>query len=356
MVAERRTFSRSWLASGLLATALAAYLTTALGEAHDPVPKATWTRDVEPIISTHCMTCHSPEGSALPTLTTLEDVRTHRDAVKQSILERRMPLWGALRGFGAFKNDPSLSPQQIAIVAAWIEAGTPPGAPVMRRTQAESRAAPAAGIPREPVRLRLPPFPGTQAIHEDIVRLPSGVPMRVGGWQFIPGDATVQHVQVTDLAGRFLWSWSPGSKGAVVLPEGTAMSLSGRDLRLVTTRRTQDSSGRYRPPKRQESILLLWPVPSAVPLRWQEATCGATTALDGRLYAIRPVRIDSGAIEVRATLPSRVLGRFMRTAGSPTYWLKQPAVLSSRGLISVLGENCTVDLLTTAPVRRSSNR
>ena len=180
--------------------------------------------------------------------------------------------------------------------------------------------------------------------------------MRVGGWQFIPGDATVQHVEFTDGDGRFLWSWSAGKGGAVVLPEGVAMTVTGGRLRLTTTRRTQDSRGGYRPPKRRESMLVLWPVPDAIPLRWQSAACGATAALAGRLYAIHPARIESGAIEVRATLPSRVLGRFMRTAGSPVYWLKEPAVLSSRGLISVQGENCTVDLLTTARARRNSSR
>jgi mono/diheme cytochrome c family protein len=351
----RQTFSVLTAARLFLAAAVAASLTTTLSQAHDPVPKATWTRDVEPIISSHCMTCHSPEGSALPTLTTLEDVRTHRDAVKQAILERRMPIWGALRGFGAFKNDPSLSPQQIAIVAAWIEAGTPPGPPVIHRTQADLRASPAV-IPGDPVRLRLPPFLSTQAIREDIVRLPSGVLSRIGGWQFIPGDATVQHVQFTDVAGRFLWNWSAGSTGAVALPKGVAMSVTGGGLKLITTRRTQDGRGGYRPAKSQESILVLWPVPGAVPLRWQSVACGATAGLDGRLYAIRPVRVDSGAIEVRATIPSRVLGRFTRTAGSPTYWLKEPADLSSRGLISVLGENCTIDLLTTAQVRRNARQ
>jgi mono/diheme cytochrome c family protein len=338
-----------WGRARLLAAAMAAAATT-VGQAHDPVPKATWTRDVQPIISTHCGSCHSPGGAALPALAALEDLKTHRDAVKRSILDRRMPPWGAVRGFGAFKDDPSLSPQQIATVAAWIEAGMPPGPYWARPSRTESGVAPVAAL-GDPIRLTLPPFSGTGDVQDQVVQVSTRA---IGAWQFLPGDATVQNVRFSDITGPVLWTWSAGSKGAFVLPKGTAFALSGKGLKLVITRRTQDGGGRYRPPKRQESVLLLWPVSGAMPLRWRRSECGATAALEGRLYAIRPMRIDAGAIEVVATHPSRVLGRFLETPGSVTYWLREPADIPNRGSVSVVGDACSVELLTTGRGRRSA--
>jgi hypothetical protein len=36
-----------------------------------------------------------------------------------------MPKWNAARGYGDFANDPSLSPFEIALVAAWVDGGAP---------------------------------------------------------------------------------------------------------------------------------------------------------------------------------------------------------------------------------------
>ena len=36
-----------------------------------------------------------------------------------------MPIWKAARGYGDFANDPSLSPFEIALVAAWADGGAP---------------------------------------------------------------------------------------------------------------------------------------------------------------------------------------------------------------------------------------
>ena len=46
-------------------------------------------------------------------------------AIKEEVLTRRMPKWNAARGFGAFANDPSLAPFEIALIAAWVDGGAP---------------------------------------------------------------------------------------------------------------------------------------------------------------------------------------------------------------------------------------
>lgn len=60
-------------------------------------------------------------------------------AIKEEVLTRRMPQWNAARGFGAFANDPSLSPFEIALVAAWVDGGAPE---LLSPSEARSRRRP----------------------------------------------------------------------------------------------------------------------------------------------------------------------------------------------------------------------
>jgi hypothetical protein len=50
-----------------------------------------------------------------------------RTAIKEEILERRMPPWGAVKGFGDFRNDQALTPEQLELVTSWSQGGSPEG-------------------------------------------------------------------------------------------------------------------------------------------------------------------------------------------------------------------------------------
>jgi hypothetical protein len=60
-------------------------------------------------------------------LLTWSDARPWAKAIKEEVLARRMPPWPAVRGYGAFANDPSLSPFEIDLMAAWADGGAPKG-------------------------------------------------------------------------------------------------------------------------------------------------------------------------------------------------------------------------------------
>jgi hypothetical protein len=62
-------------------------------------------------------------------LTTYKEARPWARAIKEEVLTRRMPKWHAMRGYGAFSNDPSLSSFEIALIAAWVDGGAPEGLP-----------------------------------------------------------------------------------------------------------------------------------------------------------------------------------------------------------------------------------
>lgn len=60
-------------------------------------------------------------------LNSYEEVRPWAKALKEEVLARRMPPWGAIKGFGTFRNDPSLSQEEINRIAEWVEGGAPQG-------------------------------------------------------------------------------------------------------------------------------------------------------------------------------------------------------------------------------------
>jgi hypothetical protein len=58
-----------------------------------------------------------------------EETRRYAAAIRVAVEQRTMPPWFAVAGIGKFSNDPSLSEEQIADLAAWAEGGAPAGNP-----------------------------------------------------------------------------------------------------------------------------------------------------------------------------------------------------------------------------------
>lgn len=130
---------RRWFAAAALAGALLF--------AHDVIStKLTWSREVSRIVYARCVSCHRDGGSAFP-LTTYAAVRPWAKAIKEEVLERRMPPWGAVKGFGDFTGDLSLSQEQIEVIAEWVEGGAPEGDPALlpKLAPAPIAAAPTGG-------------------------------------------------------------------------------------------------------------------------------------------------------------------------------------------------------------------
>jgi hypothetical protein len=58
---------------------------------------------------------------------TYQDARPHAAAIKEAVLTRRMPPWGAVKGFGDFRDDQGLTQEQIELITDWVEGSTPRG-------------------------------------------------------------------------------------------------------------------------------------------------------------------------------------------------------------------------------------
>jgi len=109
--------------------ALAALAATA-ASAHDPITtNLTWTQEISRVIYKHCAGCHR-EGGRSFSLVTYDEARPWAKAIRDEVLARRMPPWGAVEGVGEFRNDPSLSQPEIDLLVAWVEGGAPEGDPI----------------------------------------------------------------------------------------------------------------------------------------------------------------------------------------------------------------------------------
>src|SRR5262249_28021720 len=55
----------------------------------------TFTKDVAPILYSHCAECHRPTMYAPMSLLTYDEARPYARSIKQRVVARAMPPWGA---------------------------------------------------------------------------------------------------------------------------------------------------------------------------------------------------------------------------------------------------------------------
>ena len=91
----------------------------------------TFSKDIAPILQRSCQSCHRPDGGAPMSLVTYEEVRPWARSIKYrtSIRDRMgaMPPFYLEKDIGIqhFKNDTSLSNEELAKVQAWSDSGAP---------------------------------------------------------------------------------------------------------------------------------------------------------------------------------------------------------------------------------------
>jgi hypothetical protein len=115
------------VAAGVLAIAAATLVRVHTA----PAPAAsvpTFTKDVAPIVYEKCTMCHRPGEVAPMTLLSYEDVRPWARVIKNKVVSREMPPWGADPEHSLkMRNDRSLSKDQIDTIVRWVDGGAPKG-------------------------------------------------------------------------------------------------------------------------------------------------------------------------------------------------------------------------------------
>src|SRR6187455_2967226 len=107
----------------------AALLVSVSAHAADAKTTPTFTKDIAPIFQAKCEACHRPDSMAPMSLTTYEETRPFASAIKAKVASRVMPPWHIDKTIGIqkYKNDRSLSDEQIDTVVRWVNAGAPKG-------------------------------------------------------------------------------------------------------------------------------------------------------------------------------------------------------------------------------------
>jgi len=121
-----------WQAIGVCLPALAAVgLVSADRLAAQSEDAVTFAKDVAPILQKSCQKCHQPGTSAPMSLLTYEQVKAFAPLIKVKVQTRKMPPWPMDKSIGIqeFKNDISLTDEEIETIVKWIDGGTPLGNP-----------------------------------------------------------------------------------------------------------------------------------------------------------------------------------------------------------------------------------
>lgn len=110
---------------------LTAGVTRAQAPANADKPVPTFTKDVAPILQRSCQTCHRPDSIAPMSLLTYQDARPWTRSIRSKVVARDMPPWYIDRtvGIKKFKNDPSLTDEEVDIITRWADGGAPMGNP-----------------------------------------------------------------------------------------------------------------------------------------------------------------------------------------------------------------------------------
>src|SRR6267378_6874992 len=127
-----RCFRAARLALPATATVLAIAATGASAQQTAPAKaQVTFSKDVAPILHRSCVRCHRPNEIAPMSLLTYNDARPWARAIQQRVGRREMPPWFIDRTIGIqkYKNDPSLTDDEIATIVKWVDAGAPQGNP-----------------------------------------------------------------------------------------------------------------------------------------------------------------------------------------------------------------------------------
>jgi mono/diheme cytochrome c family protein len=205
--------------------------------AHTPITtKVRFNKEVIRIFQRNCLGCHRPGGIAF-SLATYDEARPWAKAIKEELLQKRMPPWLAVRGYGEFRNVPPLTQRDIDLIINWVEGGAPKGE--------ETDLPPGALYPTN-WKLGQPDLVLSTGV--DIKVAPGGEEYRefqldpnltqdrwVSAIDLMPGADSVVHcatirIKPTNSATRVLTSWMPGQKPVPLTPPAAQRVPAGSKL------------------------------------------------------------------------------------------------------------------------------
>ena len=218
---------------------------------------------IAPIISTHCIRCHQPNNVAPFSLLTYEDVAPRAKFIGHVTTTKYMPPFKADNSFQHYKNENTLTPDEIQLIQDWVAGGVEKG-------KKNAKSIPDLHAANTGITSKL--YPGNNnseslkiGMHHAFVLPEKGkeefrffhIPLNnqtekyIQSIRFIPGnkklvhhsrvmtdtsgttsgldglsesDTAIYQYQTKPLADPFLFGWVPGND-QIVFPEGTGKKL-----------------------------------------------------------------------------------------------------------------------------------
>jgi hypothetical protein len=329
--------------------------------AHEPITtKVTFNKEIARIFQRSCWGCHSAgKIKADIPLTTYEEARPWAKAIKEEVLEKRMPPYQAVKGYGVFAHDYILPQREVELIVSWVEGGAPKGEP---KNYPQAVDGWALGQPD----LILQPEADAKLAGEGeearCFSLPTGLKQArwLSGLDFQPGNGTVVYRvsfaleqtlpkrmkgKCADEGGAPLGNWAP-NQTPLQAPAGVAQLLpAGARIKLTIHYRkngeaTSDRSrlalyfAKERNPKPLRQIAIN-AAPATLPPSEQPHKLRADylVSADAEAVAIRPLLYPFGqSLEATAYFPDGsaavlIWARDYRYAWQPAYQFKKPIKL-----------------------------
>ena len=203
---------------------------------HRPITTTIiFKKEIAQIFQRKCFQCHSENNLAM-SFTTYETARPWARAIREEVVARHMPPWGAVTGFGHFANDVSLTQREIDIILNWEDGGAPSGVLKVEESippvYVPSQPLWELGQPDETVSIGKPvavePGSGNQVRRFD-VRAQFSAPRALRAVAFKPGDRrVVRYAAIYETStGRWLATWTPWDP-SFTLPADVVYQLPAR--------------------------------------------------------------------------------------------------------------------------------
>ena len=195
-----------------------------------PANVPTFSKDVAPIMFNNCATCHRAGEVAPMTLTSYEDARPWAKVIKNKVVAREMPPWGADPAHSLkMRNDRSLTQAQIDTIVAWVDGGAPKGSdadlpPLPKFAEGWTFGREPDAILEMPVDFTVP-AEGELGVQMFYSKVPWSEDRFAETLEIRPGNRAVVHH-----AGVFVVDIPEGAKivnGRLVMPDGKASTDRG---------------------------------------------------------------------------------------------------------------------------------
>jgi hypothetical protein len=323
----------------------------------DPVSSSVrFNREIIRIFDRKCLSCHAPGGIAM-SLATYREARPWSRAIREEIVEQRMPPWSAARGYGRFKDDIGLTPRELSTILTWVDGGVPRGdesdLPPARLLAPDRADAPDLNLP-----IPLQQVPGHG---EDVVRrVTIDTGLTTDRWirqvQVRPGDRRLlkaAFVSVLSSGRPPVWAgaWVPWQTVVTPVPPGAFLVRAGSQLAIELHYLGQDV------PASDDSSIGLFFAPDG---EWRELTSisveagkiakgkaivrrkgEATLTGEASVWGVRPeLPADGQSLEVTARKPDGSLEVLLWIQSARSEWpapfmFREPVRLPAGTVIAV---------------------